>query len=261
MATLFHVKEFFRYLLKSKGIYSIHSPFVFDFVRNVLHDNRTFYCYEEIEMLRSTLLQSNDVIEVIDLGAGSHGATSPVRKIKTIAKNSATPPKYAQLLFRIGNYFECRRIIELGTSLGLTSLYLSFVSKEAKVNTLEGDAQLASLAEKNFQSLGRQNITLFRGSFEKNLEEALRPLGKTDLAYLDGNHRRETTIKYFDTLLPFTDEKSIVIIGDIHWSPEMKEAWEDIISKPRVITTLDLFFFGIIFFRKELSKQHFILRW
>lgn len=261
MATWFHVKEFFRYFLKSKGIYSIHSPFVFDFIRNVLHDNRTFYCYKEIETLRSTLLQSNEVIEVNDLGAGSHTATSSVRKIKMIAKNSATPPKYAQLLFRIGNYFECRRIIELGTSLGLTSLYLSSVSKEAKVSTLEGDVQLASLAEKNFQSLGRQNITLLQGPFETNLEEALKQLGKTDLVYLDGNHRREATLKYFDILLPFTHEKSVVIIGDIHWSPEMKEGWEEIISKPRVTTTLDLFFFGVVFFRQELSKQHFILRW
>ena len=121
-----------------------------------------------------------------------------------VAKNSATSPKYAQLLFRMGNYFESRRIIELGTSLGLTSLYLSSVSKEAKVITLEGDVHLASLAERNFQSLGRNNITLLRGSFEENLEGALKRLEKLDLAYLDGNHRREATIKYFNMLLPFT---------------------------------------------------------
>lgn len=261
MESLFKVQEFFRYLLKSKGIYSIHSPFVSDFMQNVLYDHRTFYCYEEIEKLRKTLLQSNNVIEVTDLGAGSHSAASATRKIKMIAKNSATPPKYAQLLFRIGNYFECRQIIELGTSLGLTSLYLSFVSKEAKVVTLEGDAHLAALAEKNFQSLGRQNITLLRGPFEKNLQEGLKHLEKTDLAYIDGNHRREATIEYFNTLLPFIREKSVVVVGDIHWSPEMKEAWKEIISNPPVTVTMDLFFFGIVFFRKELSKQHFTLRW
>lgn len=261
MATWFNAKEFFKYLVKAKGIYSVHSPFVFDFMRNVLHDNRTFYCYEEIETLRRTLLQSNEEIDVNDFGAGSHVATYPGRKIKMIAKSSATPPKYAQLLFRIGNYFECRNIVELGTSLGLTSLYLSSVSKEARVVTLEGDAHLASLAEKNFQLLRRQNITILQGSFEKNLEEALKQMEKTDLAYIDGNHRREATIKYFNAFLPFTHEKSVVIIGDIHWSPEMKEAWQEIISNPRATVTLDLFFFGIVFFRKELSKQHFVLRW
>jgi predicted O-methyltransferase YrrM len=256
----FKAKEFINYLLRAKGIYSIHSPFVFEFMQNVMHDPRTFYCYEEIEKLRRELLQSNELIDVTDLGAGSYLATSSRRKIKTVVKHSATPRKLAQLLFRIGNNFDCRRILELGTSVGLTSLYFSSVSKEAKVITLEGDAQLAALAKKNFQVLERKNIGLLQGSFEKNLPEALKQLSIIDLAYLDGNHQKDATLSYFNTLLPFTHEKTIVIIGDIHWSKGMKEAWNEIISHAEVTLTLDLFYLGIIFFRKELSKQNFILR-
>ncbi|HYV91046.1 MAG TPA: class I SAM-dependent methyltransferase [Chitinophagales bacterium] len=254
------MKEFLSYLLRGRSIHAIHSSFVFGFMQNVMLDRRTFYCYEEIEMLRNELLQSNELIDVTDLGAGSYASTSSQRKIKTIAKNSATPRKLAQLLFRIGNYFDCRRIVEVGTSLGLTSLYFSSISKEAKVITVEGDSQLAALAMKNFQSLERKNIELLQGSFEEKLPEALSQLTLIDLGYLDGNHRKEATLSYFNSMLPFTHEKTILIIGDIHWSPEMKGAWNEITSQPQVTLTLDLFYVGIIFFRTELLKQNFVLR-
>jgi predicted O-methyltransferase YrrM len=158
-------------------------------------------------------------------------------------------------------HYECKSILELGTSLGLTSLYLSAISKDARVLTVEGDEQLASLAEKHFQSLRRKNITLFQGSFEKKLPLALNQSRQIDLAYFDGNHRYDATMNYFKLLLPNVHEKSIVVIGDIHWSIEMKKAWKEIISSSLTTLSIDLFYFGIVFFRKELSKQNFKIRW
>jgi len=225
-----------------------------------LYDRRTFYCYEEIETLRKTFLRSNEVIEVNDLGAGSHITVSSRKKIRDIAKYSATSKKHAQLLFRIGNYSGSKKILECGTSLGLTTLYFSAVSNEAIVITLEGDPLLAVIAVKNFELLGRKNIRLIQGDFKEKLPDALDSLKQVDLVYLDGNHRKAATCYYFNCILPYTHNNSILVVGDIHWSQEMREAWDEIVSHSATTLTLDLFYVGIVFFRKELSKQAFILR-
>ena len=132
---------------------------------------------------------------------------------------------------------------------------------QAQVVTMEGDENLAALAEQNFKLLSRKNITLVKGPFDIRLPEALSMLQTIDMVYIDGNHRKDPIINYFRRILPFTHEHSIIIIDDIHWSHEMQEAWNEIIQIPEVTVTIDLFQMGIIFFRKELSKQHFVLRW
>jgi predicted O-methyltransferase YrrM len=260
MSKWLQAKAYFNYWLHARGITNIHSPFVFDFIKNVLHDNRTFYCYDEIENLRKELILSEEVIEIKDLGAGSHINKSLQRSIKSIAKNAATPKRFSQLLFRMGVYYESKNILELGTSLGITTLYLSNISKNAKVITIEGDPTLAASAKNIFESMEMKNIIPLQGNFDDHLAIALRQLQQVDLVYVDGNHRKEATLKYFKTILDFTQEKSILVFGDIYWSSEMKEAWDQIKSHPQVTVTIDLFFVGIVFFRKELSKQDFVIR-
>jgi predicted O-methyltransferase YrrM len=260
MTKWFRAKEYFSYLTAARGIHSIHSPFLFQFMREVMHDHRIFYCYEEIENLRNKLLQSDEELELTDHGAGSHVINSARRKIRSIAKYSATPKKYAQLLFRMAAYFGSKNILECGTSLGLTTLYLTATGNHLKVVTIEGDPVLAQLAKKHFELRGKNNIVLLQGDFKDQLPEALRQLQLVDLVYLDGNHREKETGSYFDIILPFTGNDSVIVIGDIHWSPGMKAAWNKIILLPEVTLSLDLFFLGIIFLRKELSKQHFTLR-
>jgi len=257
----FQGKELIRYLVTAQSIRSVHSPFVFDFAKYVLRDERKFYCYEEAEKLREAFLVSEEFVEVDDRGAGSKFSAAHRRSLKSIAQRTATPAKYAQLLFRMGVHYGSRNILEMGTSLGLTTLYLSSISRDARVITIEGDEKIADVASMNFESLSKKNISLLRGSFEEMLPTALKQLEKADLIYLDGNHRREATLNYFQQSLPCIHEKSIVIIGDIHWSKEMKEAWEEIISNPAATATIDLFYLGIIFFKKELSKQDFVIRW
>jgi hypothetical protein len=257
----FQAKEFFTYTLHAKGSRPIHSPFVFDFVRTVLRDQRNFYCYDEIENLRSQLLQRNELMAVTDFGAGPLAGTGPLRTIASMAKQSATPAHVAQLLFRTALHYDCRNMLELGTSLGLTSLYLSSADRQAKVVTIEGDPAVSALAKNHFESLKRKNVTAMTGEFTACLPKALHALKHVDFAYLDGNHRRDATIRYFKAILEYAHDKSILIIGDIHWSKEMKQAWKEICSLAPVTVTIDLYFAGIVFLRKELSKQHFVIRW
>jgi predicted O-methyltransferase YrrM len=257
----FQLKEFLKYGFIAKEAHSLHSPFLFDFYQKVLQDRRQFYCYVEIEKLRHQLKNDDRLIPVKDYGAASKKISPDGRAISSIVKRSVTGKRYGQLLFRIANHFNSKAILELGTSLGITSLYFSSSNPQARVITMEGDENLAALAEQNFNALNRKNITLVRGLFDVHLHEVISSLQTIDMAYIDGNHRRKPTVNYFRQILPFTHEHSVIIIDDIHWSHEMQQAWNEIIQLPQITVTVDLFRMGIIFFRKELSKQHFVLRW
>ena len=256
-------KKFLKYYITAsngKG-HGTHSPFVFSFIINVLNDKRDFYFYEAIENLRNDLKANATVIEVEDYGAGSGISKTKNRTVKEIAKSALKPKKFGQLMFRIVDYYAPKTIIELGTSLGITSAYLASASSAASVTTMEGAPVIAQLAQKNFEQLGLKNINLILGNFDKTLPLTLNKLSPIDLAFIDGNHRKEPTLRYFEQLLQHSHDHTILIFDDIHWSNEMEAAWETIKAHERVMLSIDLFFIGIVFFRKDFKvKQHFVIR-
>ena len=241
--------------------HGIHSPFVFDFIKNVLNDKKKYSSYQTIEKIRNNLLQDKKVIDVEDFGAGS--AVIPINKriVKDIAASSPKPKKFAQLLFRIVKYYRSQVIVELGTSFGITSAYLAAANKSSQLYTMEGSENIASIAATNFRNLGLQNIKLIKGNFDERFPELLAQLSHIDLAFIDGNHRKVPTLNYFDQLLKKISENSILIFDDIHWSAEMEAAWKQIQQHIAVTLSIDLFFIGIVFFKKDFKvKQHFVIR-
>ena len=254
--------KYLKYLVFSsngKG-HGIHSPFIFDFVKNVLNDNRDFYAFTPIENLRKELLADKRMIEVEDLGAVS-SSKNIQRSISEIAKNALKSKKLGQLLFRIVNHYQPEIIIELGTSIGITTAYLASANGSGKIYTIEGSDRVADIAQKNFDRLNLYNATLVRGNFDEQLPALLSQTGKIDLAFVDGNHRLEPTLRYFEMLLKHSHENTILIFDDIHWSPEMEEAWEEIKKSEAVTCSIDLFFLGLVFLRKDFkAKQHFVIR-
>jgi predicted O-methyltransferase YrrM len=241
--------------------HGIHSPFVFNFISKVLNDRREFYAYSTIEGLRQQLHYSKATVEVEDFGAGSPAMPQKERQVKDIAHWSLKPAKYAQLLFRIVDYYQPHTIIELGTSLGVTTAYLASANLSAAVTTFEGAPAIADMAANHFRQLNLPNIHLVKGNFDNTFAPALNTLKKIDLAFIDGNHRKEPTTRYFRQLLPYLHKTSIVIFDDIHWSREMEEAWEIIKKHSAVTCSIDLFFIGIIFFNTDFKeKQDFVIR-
>lgn len=241
--------------------HGIHSPFVFDFVTNVLNDSRSFYAYRDIETLREQLLHNKIKVEVEDFGAGSVTGESKHRSIGSIAQSAAKSRKLSQLLFRIVHYYKPDTIVELGTSLGISSAYMAAANPKARVITIEGAPSLAKLANRHHEILQLHNIEIICGNFEDTLADMLRRIGTVHLAFVDGNHRRDPTIQYFEQLLTKAIPQSIFIFDDIHWSREMEEAWRAIQGHQAVTATIDLFFIGIVLLRPEFrSKQHFIIR-
>ena len=255
--------KYLHYWLKAsngKG-HGIHSPFVFDFIKNVLNDNRQFAAYSKVEKLRTSLIKNQKSLQVEDLGAGSHLNPYSQRTISSIVRHAAKPPKYGQLLYRMAKYYKAKNIIEAGTSLGITTSYLAQANADASIVTLEGASEVADQALKNFKDLQLNNIKLIKGDFNETLSVALQEWSQVDLVFIDGNHQKHPTINYFKQLLDHIHNNTILIFDDIHWSPGMEEAWELIRVNENVTATIDLFFIGIVFFRKEIkNKQHFMIR-
>ncbi len=256
-------KKYVKYYLhasNTKG-HGVHSPFVFDFIKFVKNDAGPYDCYQPIEAKRQQLLGDKTVIEVEDFGAGSTVIKTKSRRVDRIAASSLKPKKFAQLLFRMVRYYGPQHMVELGTSFGITSAYMAKGNPQAKLYTLEGSSSIAQIAKRNFGDLGLENVTLLEGDFATHFPQFLSSIPSVDLAFIDGNHRKAPTLQYFDQLLPFSTPSTILIFDDIHWSVEMEEAWAQIKSHESVTLTIDLFFIGIVFFRKDFKvKQHFSIR-
>jgi predicted O-methyltransferase YrrM len=254
------LSRYLHFLLKSGNEHSIHSPFVYELYTKVICRQPPYYVYESIESLREQLLISKEEITVQDLGAGSKVNASSRRKIKQIARYSLKNKKTAQLLFRLVNFFQPKIIFDLGTSLGISTLYLAAPNKNADLYTFEGCPQTMALARKHFKSFGYHHVKPVLGNINQTLELTLNKVPQVDLVFFDANHRREPTLAYFTQCLTKAQEHTVFIFDDIYWSAQMQEAWKQIRNHPSVMLTIDLFEIGLVFFRKNQPKQHFILR-
>lgn len=257
------VNKYLRYYFTAsngKG-HGIHSAFVFDFITRVLNDKTPYPDYNKVEALRKELLHTNTLLEVEDFGAGSSAGGAKRRSIASIVKHAAKPKKYGQLLYRMVKYFQPGNILELGASLGITTSYLSLARPEARLITMEGSKEIVTIAKQNFKAAELKNIKLIEGNFNDTLSSVVQGLSTVDFAFIDGNHRREPTEKYFHQLLSKINNDSIFVFDDLHWSREMEAAWTTIKNDPAVSCSIDLFFMGIVFFRKEFKeKQDFVIR-
>ena len=260
---LFQIKSFIKYQLKAryrKG-YGLHSPFVFNLVREVIYGKDHFYAFDEINQSRAKLVASSQVIDVVDYGAGSKGLNAKQRKVADLARHSSIRTKYGELLFRIVNEFNPQLILELGTSIGISTAYLSSSDKQRKVTTIEGCPETSKVASVLLRELSCNSVKQITGHFKDVLPEHLAQHNKLDFVFFDGHHKKEATLDYFYTCLAKAHNETIFVFDDIHWSKGMEEAWHKICSHPQVTVSLDLFQLGIVFFRKECHKQHFIVRY
>ena len=255
---LFQIKSYLQFLWHSKNEHAVHSPFVFTLLTKCFYDKKSKPEYTVLKNYRKSLLENNNTIEVTDFGAGSKVFKSNTRVIAKIAKTAGITSKRAELLFRITNYFQPESILEIGTSLGLATAALSLGNSKAKITTLEGCPETAKIAKNQFSQFGLTNIYSAVMEFNSYLSN---PKPKTqNLIYFDGNHQKQATLEYFELLLPTITNETIWIFDDIHWSPKMEEAWKMIKNHPKVTVTIDTFQWGLVFFRKEQPKEHFVIR-
>ncbi|MCZ8090926.1 MAG: class I SAM-dependent methyltransferase [Flavobacterium sp.] len=267
------IKSYLKFLYNSKNQHGVHSPFVFNLVTKCFYDKTKHPEYFILKNYRKSLLENHNFIEVTDFGAGSRIFKSNKRQISKIAKTAGISPKRAELLFRIAKYFQPETILEIGTSLGLATSALSLGNSNAKITTLEGCPNTLAVAKNQIsnchtersRSAKFQNIEYINTEFSTFLKNfQLSTLNSKpqifDLVYFDGNHSKQATLDYFELLLPTITNETVWIFDDIHWSLDMEEAWETIKNHPDVNVTIDTFQWGIVFFRAEQEKEHFIIR-
>lgn len=255
---LYSIKAYLKFLKTSTNQHGVHSPFIYQLITNCFYDKTNYKAYRLLKQYRNKLLKNSNTITITDFGSGSRVFKSNTREISKIAKTSGISPKRARLLFRIAKYLNAKNILELGTSLGLGTSALSFGNNKANITTIEGCPETTIIAQQQFNTFQLNNIDLKTSAFDDILLELTS--NNYDLIYIDGNHQKEATLRYFETLLPTTNNNTVFIFDDIHWSEGMSQAWENIIKHPKVTVSIDTFFWGLVFFRKEQKKEHFTIR-
>lgn len=255
------ISDYIKHRLTSKSRHGTHSPFVYKLTDEVIYDFKSNDDYKTIEAQRKKLLNDDSIVNVTDLGAGSHLNKNNTKKVRQIAKNALKSPSLAQLIYRLAKDNDPKSIIELGTCLGITTAYLSKSCPDADIITIEGCPETAKVAYNNFRDLDLENVELRVGNFDLLLPEIIAEQPQLDFVYVDGNHRKDATINYFNWCLPKVHEGTLLIFDDIYWSKGMKEAWEEIKSNPQVTVTIDLFWIGLVFFRKGQVKEHFKIKY
>lgn len=257
MSTFFKIKTYLNYWLDAVDEHSLHAPFLFDFYTSIIRLETGEII--AVENLRKQLLKDERIIEVTDFGAGSKHNTGAERTISDIAGKSLSQPKYSALYHRIAAHRQPKTIVELGTSFGINTLYLA-QNPVGKVYTFEGADRIADIAALSFEFAGAKNIELIRGNIDNTLYPTLSRIPKIDLAFMDANHRLEPTLRYFEMLLSKSHHKSLLLVDDIHDSPEMERAWKEMKRHPLIYVSMDLFRCGILFLDPSLNKQHVVLR-
>lgn len=251
-------QRFLRFYWQAQTKYTIHSPFVFSLIEEVIEDDRIYYAFNAFNHLRLLSEKDKTVVEVTDLGAGSKVDKTSSRSITSIAKNAVSPKWQCELLFRLVHHLQPKNRLELGTSIGISSLYQYLPLRKAPFYTLEGCPNIAKVAAKNFKKLKATQIRQLVGDFKHTLPKALQEMERLDYVFIDGNHQMKPTLSYFETCLKYSHNDTIFVFDDIYWSDEMLAAWEAIKAHSSVTLTIDLFFMGIVFLRSEQKEvQHF----
>ena len=256
---MYQILAYLKFLWKSTNQHGVHSPFVYGLVTMCFYDKSSYSVYKIISEYRKSLLRKEQPIEVTDFGAGSRVFNSSERKISAIAKTAGITPKRARLLNRLVRYLKVKSALELGTSLGIGSVAMAAGNK-VRLTTLEGCPNTAKTAQEEIQAFELGNIISRVGEFGELLQDPALLDSSYDLIYFDGNHQKQPTLAYFHQLLPVANNDTVFIFDDIHWSREMTEAWEEIKAHPSVRVSIDTFFWGFVFFRKEQEKEHFRIR-
>ena len=288
---LYRVSSWLKHQLTARntGGHGVHSPYLFEWVRMVMSDKNTYYVWDEIEEIRQEMLKDTRELEFVDYGSGGLLPTSPskgrsanMRRVCDIAKGSLARRKEAQLLARLVGWLgrplltspsrggigdeasEDRKgltIVELGTSLGVTTAYLAAMDSRNKVVTYEGCPAVAEVARANWEKLGLSNIACVVGEITvDSLQLAVDRLSGIDVAFIDANHTCEATLTYFNALASRVHEKSVVVVDDIHYNEDMEKAWKAICADERVTTTMDLYRMGLVFFDKHYWRKHYKMR-
>lgn len=248
-----------QFLLKSVSRNGIRRyPEFLEFYDHVIDGDKYYYAFKKLDLLRAQLEQDLTLLDIVDYGAGSSYGQSPKKSVSKLVNQQVSSSYQLRLIWRLIYLFKCKNILELGSSIGLSSMYLGSVFSDSTVDVLEGNEHFVRFGKKMAKSFPIDTLHFYTGKFVDTLDYVLERK-RYDLVFIDGHHERQATFDYYKKILPHLHKDSIVIFDDIYWSKGMKEVWEMIKLESEVTYSIDLYFMGIIFFNSK-SNKHIKLR-
>ena len=243
-----------QFNLKHRHGHGIHSPYLFEFVNGVIYNDIRTEVPGWLTALHRQLRRERAMLTATGPGAPSTVKGGPQRSVRSFVKGSSVSLKYGALLFRISRWFRPGVILELGTGLGISTLYLSAGSPGIPVHTIEGISERADFSEGLFKRSSLTTVKVHVGEIEEVLESLAGEVKGRMLVFVDGNHRFDPTIGYLKWILGQAGAESVVVMDDLYWSKEMARAWHEIISWPEVRMSIDLYQMGVLLLRTDLNK-------
>jgi len=248
-----------RWLIASKNDRWLHPPWLFELYQKAfrhLHKEASWPLYEA---QRKRLLGSKEGLEFVDPGSG----VPCKRTVSFQAKRTLLSVGATEFLAVLAKHLQCSAVLELGSSLGITTLYLA--GNHRKVITVEGAAPVAAIAERTFGLFPELNIKLIQSTFDCVLADALQELGISPskgpiLIWLDGHHHEAATEKYIEQIYSALGARAVVVLDDIRWSEGMFNAWQRQCKQGRWRVKIDLHRMGILMADPDLSPGNFTLR-
>lgn len=282
---LFRATSAVRWYLGASTRYDVHSPHLVEFIREVYQDDRHYHAFDLIESVRRYWRGRPGTVKLQSLGAPSKTTSKDERTVRSLVATNAIDDDCGRFLFRLALWLRAKSIIEFGTNAGISTLYLHAADTRATLHTVEGNADVAALAKETFAKAGvgaglHPHVGLFnkwlwahgpkpvpqtpakkqsiKRKANKRVETnqpsaANQPL---DLFFLDGDHRYQPTLDYVAALLPSRSENAVFVIADIHWSEGMERAWEELKQLPEVTASVDVYHFGLLFFKEGVAGPH-----
>lgn len=247
-----YIKHYFKAHRKGHGV---HSPFAYRLCEEVFYNKHPFYAFEQLKTTRKKLLKDEQTINMEDFGVGSQVFKSKQRKINAIARHGISSRQQSELIFRLMNFMHSEKALELGTSLGLNTLYMASTNANTQVISVDACNDLINYAEQLAKKNKIKNIKFVNAKFEEALPIIISQSPDIDFVYIDGNHSYEASLHYFNALLKISGNNSVFVFDDIYWSEGMTKAWQEIKAHPKVKLSIDTFYTGFVFFKDELKEK------
>tara|TARA_B100001057_G_scaffold220570_1_gene220951 strand:+ start:834 stop:1625 length:792 start_codon:yes stop_codon:yes gene_type:complete len=246
--------EYIKYRWNARTLHGIHSPFIFDFMEKASKLRPNVRDEMVIKNFVFKQRRNRKKLEIKDYGAKSK-KLDQYRSIDQIFKTSSSFGKNGILLFRICMHFKPQNILELGTSIGMGSLYMHLGNPKSRLISIEGCPETHSIAKENLKTYPIELINnTFKNAIQTFSEE------KFDLVFIDGHHNGKALLEYMDALMEYTHDNTIFVLDDIRWSHSMLDSWNKLSGAQTYHLSLDFFRMGVLVRRPQQVKENFILR-
>ncbi|MBK9272041.1 MAG: class I SAM-dependent methyltransferase [Saprospiraceae bacterium] len=253
MKLIDRIHIYLDYWIRSKTIYQLHSPRLFQLVQKSFDHDQYYYAFDLIWQMRYQIVSRGELIPEDEFSISRSQAGQILGRF---AHRSVMPLEHLHSLFRVCRFLNPQSILELGTCLGISSLALGLAAPNARVTGIEGNPFFCKEAETLLANLRMTHVKIENKNFDQFLDEYTGP--SFDLVFLDGDHQSEATKRYLTKLLPFLTKKTCIILDDIHWSADMSRCWKEICKWPQFHCSLETLRWGLLFTDPGLSSGNYV---